>query len=109
VFAPFDGEIMQFETGHAVGITSPLGFETLIHIGINTVELKGAGFKTYFATGDLVKKGDLLIEFDGAAIKEKGYDIVTPVIVNELGSYSRVTVDASGTIEAGAPLLTLYP
>ncbi|MDR2802751.1 MAG: beta-glucoside-specific PTS transporter subunit IIABC [Treponema sp.] len=109
VFAPFDGEIMQFETGHAVGLISPDGFELLIHIGINTVELNGQGFKTYFASGAQVKKGDLLIEFDGAAIKQKGYDIITPVIVNELGDYSRVTINASGNVEAGDALLTVHP
>jgi PTS system arbutin/cellobiose/salicin-specific IIC component len=109
VFAPVDGEIMQFETGHAAGIVSPEGFEVLIHIGVNTVELKGECFKTYFTSGDKVKKGDLLIEFDIEALKEKGYDIVTPIIINEMGNYSRVTVDASGAVESGGALLTIHP
>lgn len=82
VVAPVDGEIsVLFETKHAVSIKSEQGIEILIHIGLDTVKLKGEAFTTYVKVGDKVKAGDLLIEFDIEKIKSSGYDITTPIVI----------------------------
>lgn len=80
--APMDGTVTSiFPTGHAIGITSAAGTEVLIHIGINTVGLKGKHFTPMVKEGDLVSQGDLLIRFDLEQIKAAGYPTITPVIV----------------------------
>ena len=84
VHAPCDGTIsLLFPTKHAVGITSDTGVEVLIHIGINTVQLDGAGFEAYVAQGDKVKRGDKLILADLKLIKEKGLNPQTMMILPE--------------------------
>ncbi|MGM0124847.1 PTS system, beta-glucoside-specific IIA component [Enterococcus sp. AZ194] len=85
VYAPFDGMIEAvFPTNHALGIKSNDGIEMMIHIGIDTVKLKGQNFTAHVKNGENVKKGDLLIEFDKEAISKAGYDITTAVIVTNL-------------------------
>ena len=82
VVAPVDGVVTSlFPTGHAIGLTTNAGTEILIHIGINTVALKGKHFTPVVQEGDIVRQGDLLIQFDIDKIKEAGYETVTPVIV----------------------------
>ena len=91
IYAPFDGTVdVMFETGHAVGIVGENGIELLVHIGIDTVNLEGKCFTPKKVTGDSVKKGDILIEFDIKKIKEEGYDVTTPVIISntEIGRAS---------------------
>lgn len=83
VVAPFDGEIaMFFDTKHAIGLLSNDGVEILIHVGINTVELNGKHFRALKESGDKVKAGDKLLEFDLDAIKAAGYDTTTAVLVS---------------------------
>ena len=82
VVAPFDGEIsMFFDTKHAIGLVSDDGVEILIHVGVNTVELQGKHFTPLKQSGDKVKAGDRLLEFDMDAIKAAGYDLTTAVLV----------------------------
>lgn len=80
-FAPFSGSVeMVFPTGHAIGLKSEEGVEVLIHIGLDTVKLKGEGFSTHVNQGDRVMIGDPLIKVDLDLIKNKGYDTTTPII-----------------------------
>ncbi|SEB28239.1 beta-glucoside-specific PTS transporter subunit IIABC [Paenibacillus sp. 276b] len=82
VVSPVDGVVTSlFPTGHAIGLTTNAGTEILIHIGINTVALKGKHFNPVVQEGDIVRQGDLLIHFEIDKIKEAGYETVTPVIV----------------------------
>ena len=84
VKAPVDGEVAAlFETGHAIGLRTTAGAEVLIHIGIDTVMLKGKGFNVKVAQGDLVKAGQTLIEFDLDGIKEAGYDPTVMTVVTD--------------------------
>lgn len=84
VYAPCDGEIsLLFPTKHAVGIKADTGVEVLIHIGINTVGLEGAGFEAYVSQGDRVKRGDKLIQADLEFIREKGLNPQTMMILPE--------------------------
>ena len=91
IYAPADGEIaMVFETLHAVSMTADNGVEILVHVGLDTVELKGEGFEAHVQTGDKVKKGDLMLSVDLDAVQAAGYDIVTPIIVCNTDEYAAV-------------------
>lgn len=111
VFAPVDGVISAiFETRHAIGITSKDGAEILIHVGIDTVNLKGKHFNAKIKAGDAIKKGDLLLEFNVDAIKKEGYEIITPVIVTNSSVYSEVlpALNVVGkTVKQGDKLINL--
>lgn len=92
VISPFDGEVLSlFTTNHAIGLKSLDGIELLIHVGLDTVQLDGNGFKAFIKNGDKVKKGDLLIEFDIDYIKSEGYDPTTVVIVTNTEEYQDVS------------------
>ena len=82
------------------------GAELLIHVGIDTVQLEGKHYKACCKAGQQVKKGDVLIEFDPAAIKAEGYQIVTPILVCNPDAFT-VEPAAGGTVVAGDALLTL--
>ena len=72
LYAPVDGEILQvFPTKHALILKSKEGIEILLHIGIDTVNMKGEGFETYVEKGQQVKAGDKLVSFDNDLIKAK--------------------------------------
>jgi PTS system beta-glucosides-specific IIC component len=89
--APVNGVISAlFETKHAIGITSDDGVEILIHIGLDTVKLGGKHFTAHVKSGDKVKTGDLLVEFDIEAIKKEGYEVITPVLVTNVNDYKDV-------------------
>ena len=96
----------MFETGHAVSMTTADGAELLIHVGIDTVQLEGKHYKACCKAGQQVKKGDVLIEFDPAAIKAEGYQIVTPILVCNPDAFT-VEPAASSAVAAGDALLTL--
>ena len=81
VYAPFDGEIASiFDTNHAVSLEGN-GMELLIHVGVDTVNMKGDGFKGFVSDGDQVKAGQKLIEFDIEKIKKAGYSPVVAVLL----------------------------
>ena len=106
VYAPFDGEItVFFETKHAIGMKSTDGVEILIHVGMDTVKLKGEHFTAKAAQGDTVKKGQLLLEFDPEAIKAAGYETTTPVVVTNAAEFGDITIalgDKTVTAKAAA-------
>lgn len=82
VVAPCDGEILLVaKTLHAVALQTSNGVEVLIHVGLDTVELKGQGFTSHVSAGDKVKKGDKLLSFDRQYITEQGKPLVTPVVI----------------------------
>lgn len=84
VVAPFDGEISSVtDTKHAVAITSPDGMEVLIHVGVDTVAMKGDGFNCLVKVGQKVKAGEKLITFDRDKIKKAGHpDCVVVLLTN---------------------------
>ena len=97
VVAPFDGEItVFFETKHAIGLKSTDGIEVLIHVGMDTVKLNGEHFTAQAAQGDKVKKGQVLLTFDPAAIRAAGYDTTTPVVVTNAAEFGDITVELDG-------------
>lgn len=82
VFAPFDGVCETlFDTLHAMGLRSDSGVAVLIHVGLETVSLEGRPFKAHIKSGERMKKGQLLLEFDMDAIQSEGCETITPVLV----------------------------
>lgn len=87
VIAPFNGTInILFPGGHAIGIKGQSGLDVLIHIGLDTVNLKGEGFKAHIKKGDYVKKGDPLVSFDMDTLKDKVPSLASPVVFPEMKS-----------------------
>lgn len=82
VYSPVDGEIVQVaDTKHAVGIATPDGVEILIHVGMDTVDMKGEGFTTKVKIGDKVKTGDELLVFEPDKIKAAGHPLTTAIVI----------------------------
>ncbi len=108
VLAPADGTIaMLFETKHAVSIKTEQGIELLIHIGLDTVNLKGQFFTAHVSAGDMVKTGDLLVEFDMAGIREAGYELMTPVVICNMTDYSGIVPNTGLVINELEQLITV--
>ncbi len=102
VYAPFDGVCENlFDTLHAIGITSDNGIEMLIHVGLETVALKGEPFKAHIGNGEHFKKGVLLLEFDIDAIQKAGCEIQTPVIITNAEEIGGVTVENERLVIGG--------
>lgn len=81
ICAPVSGVAESvFPTGHAVGIKTHDGIECIVHIGLDTVELNGEGFKPLIGQGDKVKAGQPVVEVDLDALRDKGYNLVTMVV-----------------------------
>ncbi|MFD0714749.1 PTS glucose transporter subunit IIA [Paenibacillus sp. GCM10027626] len=85
--APFDGRVIHLiHTGHAIIVEHQSGLQLLIHIGINTVNLKGRGFNVLVQAGDRVRTGQRLIEFDLKLLRQAGFHATTLIVViNEQG------------------------
>lgn len=110
VYAPADGRISTvFPTGHAVGLTTSDGVEVLIHVGLDTVQLKGQFFSTKVEADQEVKKGDLLLTVDLAEVGNAGYDTVTPMLVCNSDEYSKIECRKDGMIEPGEDVIICTP
>ncbi|MGG1688382.1 N-acetylglucosamine-specific PTS transporter subunit IIBC [Pseudalkalibacillus sp. NRS-1564] len=97
--SPVDGEIISiFPTKHAIGIKSNSGVEILIHVGIDTVNLKGEGFTTLVNEGDTVKRGDKLMTVDISSVRRSVPSVATPVIFTNL---QKLKIKKSGNINQG--------
>lgn len=108
VVSPVDGVLTSlFSSGHALGITSDRGADILIHVGKDTVKLKGRHFTPKVKQGERVRKGQVLMEFDIRAIEKEGYDLATPVIVANTGSFLDVIETERQTVNYGDDLLTV--
>lgn len=97
VVAPFDGEISSVtDTKHAIGITRPADMEVLIHVGVDTVNMKGDGFELLVEEGQKVKAGQKLMTFDIAKIKAAGYSPVAAVLLTNSDDYPEFKVVKTG-------------
>ena len=104
VYAPFDGTVNQVaSTLHAVGLTSDDGIEVLIHVGMDTVEMNGKGFKALVKEGDKVKAGTPLLKVDLDAIKAAGHPTATAIIVTNGDDLGELKMLAEGDVLAGTP------
>lgn len=105
VYAPFDGTITQVaSTLHAIGITSDDGIELLIHIGIDTIALRGSGFTPLVREGQAVKAGTPLLNVDLDAIRAAGLSTESAVIVTNADDLPKLHIIAGGIVSTGTPL-----
>src|SRR5688572_18535369 len=80
--APCDGEVISIAAArHAVALRASSGAEILVHVGVDTVGLAGAGFEIHVRNGDRVRAGDLLLSFDLDLVASRAASLVTPIIV----------------------------
>lgn len=110
IYAPADGTVVNImDSKHGIMFVTDSGAEILIHIGLDTVNLKGKYFKSFVSDGKKVKKGTLLVEFDMKAIEEAGYNLITPVVVTNISDYIKaVCMEKENTeIHAGDKFLTV--
>ncbi|WJM05699.1 glucose PTS transporter subunit IIA [Paenibacillus sp. PK1-4R] len=109
VYAPFDGKVVSlFPTKHAIGLMSNEGVEMLVHVGINTVKLKGKHFTAYVQQDQVIKQGDLLIEYDHEAIRAAGFDTVVPIIISNTFEYQSVEQIAEDRVVQNEALLRIH-
>ncbi|MDO3409057.1 glucose-specific PTS transporter subunit IIBC [Saccharibacillus sp. CPCC 101409] len=102
IVSPVNGTVFNvFPSKHAIGIMSEAGKEILVHIGVNTVKLKGQGFNVLVAEGDAVMAGQPILEVDLAYVREHAPSIMTPVIFSNLPEGAKVTLLKTGTVKAG--------
>lgn len=108
VRAPEDGEVgFVFETGHAVGFVTDSGMNLLIHVGIDTVNLKGEGFEVLVENGQKVKKGTPLLKLDLEYLKAHAPSVVSPVLCTELEENQQVRLLKKGAVQAGEALFAV--
>ncbi len=108
VYAPFDGKITTIaETNHAVGLVSSDGIEALIHVGIDTVNLKGKHFSVNARDGEMVKKGDKLLTFDIEKIRKAGYKVTVPVVIGNSENYREINGSTGKTVNHGDTAITI--
>lgn len=102
IVSPVDGKILNvFPTKHAIGLESESGNEILIHVGIDTVNLKGEGFEAFVKEGDIVTKGQKLLQVDLEFVKQNAPSIMTPIVFTNLNEGESVVIKSSGSVKAG--------
>lgn len=106
IVAPADGTVsFVFDTHHALGFKTIDGIALLLHVGIDTVNLRGKGFEVRVKEGDLVKKGDILMRVDLNYVRQHAPSLASPIVCTELDEDSRVRLLCSGPVKAGEDLL----
>ncbi len=107
VYAPFDGEIILVaDTKHAIGIKSDDGIEVMVHVGLDTVELKGQGYEVLAKAGERVTCGQLLMRFDKEEIALK-YPTVTAVLVTNSGEFKSIELLKTGAVKQMEPIMNV--
>ncbi len=99
IISPIDGEVVTiFPTKHALGLKTSEGIEVLIHVGIDTVKLKGEGFESFVKDGDKVSKGDKLLECDFDLIRSHDYDPAVLVVITNDQEYKCEKIQSDDVI-----------
>lgn len=89
------------DSKHAVGVTTDDGIELLVHVGLDTVDMKGRGFELFCRQGDRVAVGDKLLSFDRTAIAEAGHPDTVALVVTDRGKASKLDIKSEGHVRAG--------
>ena len=109
-YAPGAGVVVAAQpTGHAFGLLLDSGVEVLIHVGLDTVKLKGEGFDVHVAKGDRVTAGTPLVTFDRGVIEAAGYPLITPVVILNAKKFGGVETVTEGVVAAGDSILAVAP
>ncbi|MEO1773253.1 beta-glucoside-specific PTS transporter subunit IIABC [Candidatus Enterococcus ferrettii] len=107
IYSPVDGEVITIlESKHAIGLRSKDGIELLIHVGIDTVNLKGKPFEVFVKAGDQVSAGQLLIDADFDSIRNAGYDDTVIVVVTNSENYEVIS-ETTGNLKEHEPLMQI--
>lgn len=107
IYSPVTGEVVTIlESKHAIGLRSTDGVELLIHIGIDTVNLKGEPFEVFVKAGDQISAGQLLIEADFAAIRNAGYDDTVIVVVTNSENFDSIN-ETNGSLNQNEPVMQI--
>jgi PTS system beta-glucosides-specific IIC component/PTS system sucrose-specific IIC component len=108
IVAPVDAKVVNlFDTKHAVGLETESGVEILIHIGLDTVQMGGEGFKAFIKQGDTVQVGDKLIEVDLGLVEEKAESIITPMVITNTADFDEITNAAAGKVDFGDKVIEI--
>jgi len=108
IVSPVDAQVsMVFSSKHAFGLKTKDGIELLVHIGIDTVNLKGEGFFYKKKEGDSVKAGDIILQIDREKIKSKGYDPTIMLVVTNSNDYNIHFINES-SVKAGETVISNY-
>ncbi len=100
--SPVSGTVADVtETRHAYCITSDDGLDVLVHIGIDTVELKGKGFKSLVKSGDKVKMGTTIADVDLALVEKEGYNTTSMVVITNSDKLRSLKVIENPSVNAG--------
>ena len=109
VVAPIDGTVVLIsKTKHAIGIRTKDDTEVLIHVGLETVTLKGEGFTVFVNEGDIVSIGQKLIEVDWDFIRDKVPSIITPVVITNSASKSVECTDMTTSVAGDTLVMSVY-
>ncbi len=107
IYSPVDGFVSStVDTAHAYGFRSDDGLEVLVHFGLDTVSLRGEGFKSYVHTGDKVSRGDLIAEIDMELLASRNINPITPVLICE-GAEELEMIAPEKDVGAGDTLISL--
>ncbi len=106
--SPVEGKVIQkFSTNHALGIKTKEGLEILLHMGIDTVDLKGQGFEPLIEEGEEVLVGQRLLKIDWNFIAEKAPSTISPIVITNMEIVEKMEYLAEGYIKTGQDLLTV--
>lgn len=104
ICAPCNGRVVTAYP-HAIGIVTGRGAEVLVHFGLDTVKLNGKHLEVKVKAGDVVKKGDVLIQADLEEIEKAGYDVTTVILITNTGVYADVLPTEEKTVKEGDRIL----
>ncbi|MDO5618142.1 PTS sugar transporter subunit IIA [Kocuria sp.] len=105
VVAPISGTVMK-AMPHAVALVAESGLGVLVHVGIDTVQLKGAGFEVLVEKRQTVTAGQAMLHVDAAAVRAQGYNLISPVVLMD-GDSGQITQPTVGLVVPGQPLFQL--
>ncbi|WP_315116790.1 PTS glucose transporter subunit IIA [uncultured Clostridium sp.] len=109
VVAPANGKLsLLFKTNHAFGMVLDNGIEILIHIGIDTIGLESEGFTPLVKEGDTLKLGEPVIKIDRELIINKGYSLITPVIITNVDVVKEIEYNTNENVKSGEDILFTY-
>lgn len=109
IVAPADGELtLVFETKHAFAMTLDNGIELLVHVGIDTVNLKGEGFEQLAEAGKHIKAGTPILKIDRELLKSKNVSLTTPVLITNVDKVNKLTAIEGHEVQPGETVVLEY-
>lgn len=106
IYSPFPGKVYaEMETKHAIGLMSNTGVELLIHVGLDTVDMKGAGFSYLVSKGEDIKAGQPLMRFSQKKIKDAGHVMEIPVVITNTDKYSEIKINENKNVKIGEKII----